>query len=70
MFAKHGEEEGGAFVLNREDHMGGCQNYAPLLGSLNNRCHIIIGTPKGTITLTTTHIQDLLSQYPDVRRQA
>ena len=29
-----------------------------LLGTLNNRCRIIIGTPKGTIILTTTHIID------------
>ena len=36
--------------------MGGCQNYGPFLGTLNNRCRIIIGTQKGTIILTTTHI--------------
>ena len=36
--------------------MGGCQNYGPFLGTLNMRCRIIIGTPKGTIILTTTHI--------------
>ena len=30
-------------------HMGGCQ-------ALNNRCRIIIGTQKGTIILTTTHM--------------
>ena len=36
--------------------MGGCQNYGPFLGSLNIRCRIIIGTPKGTIILTTTHM--------------
>ena len=35
--------------------MGGCQNYGPFLGTLNNRCRIIIGTQKGTIILTTTH---------------
>ena len=28
----------------------------PLLGTLNNRCCIIIGTEKGTIILTTTHV--------------
>ena len=37
-------------------HMGSCQNYGPSLGTLNNRCRIIIGTQKGTIILTTTHI--------------
>ena len=37
-------------------HMGGCQNYGPFLGTLNNRCRIIIGTEKGTLILTTTHI--------------
>ena len=37
-------------------HMSGCQIYGPFLGTLNNRCRIIIGTQKGTLTLTTTHI--------------
>ena len=37
--------------------MGGCQSYDPFLGTLNIRCHIIIGIRKGTtIFLTTTHI--------------
>ena len=36
--------------------MGGCENYGPFLGTLNNRCRIIIGTQKGTIILTTTHM--------------
>ena len=36
--------------------MGGCQNYGPLLGTLNIRCRIIVGTQKGTIILTTTHM--------------
>ena len=36
--------------------MSGCQNYGPFLGTRNNRCGIIIGTQKGTIILTTTHI--------------
>ena len=35
--------------------MGGCQNYGPFLGTLNIRGRII-GTQKGTIILTTTHI--------------
>ena len=37
--------------------MGGRQNYDPFLGTLNTRCRIIIGTQKGTIILTTTHIE-------------
>ena len=37
--------------------MGGCQNYGPFLGTLNIRGRIIIGTQKGTIILTTTHIE-------------
>ena len=37
-------------------HMGGCQNYGPFWGTLNNRCRAIIRTHKGTIILTTTHI--------------
>ena len=36
--------------------MGGCQNYGPFLGTLNIRCRTIMGTQKGTIILTTTHI--------------
>ena len=36
--------------------MGGCQNYGPLLGTVNIRRRIIIGVQKGTIILTTTHI--------------
>ena len=40
-----------------KSHMGGCQNYGPLLGILNIKCRIIIGIPKGTIILTsTTHM--------------
>ena len=29
------------------DDMGGCQNYGPLLGPLNTRCRMILGTQKG-----------------------
>ena len=39
--------------------MGGCQNYGPFLGTLNIRCRIIIGTPKGTIILTATHMLNM-----------
>ena len=42
---------------NKPVHMGGCQNYGPFLGTLNIRCRSIIGIPKGTIILTTTHIR-------------
>ena len=37
-------------------HVGSCQNYGPFLGTLNTRCRIIIRTQKGTIILTTTHV--------------
>ena len=37
-------------------HIGGCQNYGPFLGTLNIRCRTILGTEKGTIILTTAHI--------------
>ena len=37
-------------------YKGGCQNYGPFLGTLNIRCRVIIGIPKGTIMLTTTHL--------------
>ena len=36
--------------------MGGCQNYGPLLGTLNIRCSILVRIQKGTITLTTTRM--------------
>ena len=38
--------------------MGGYQNYGPFLGPLNTKCRIILRTQKGTIILTTTHIED------------
>ena len=37
--------------------VGGCQNYGPFLGTLNNRCRTILRTQKGTIILTTTHVR-------------
>ena len=33
-----------------------CQNYGPFLGTQTIRCCIILGTQKGTIKLTTTHM--------------
>ena len=42
-------------LVHVED-MGSCQNYGPLLGTLNTRCRTIIGTQKGTLILTTTHM--------------
>ena len=36
--------------------MGGYQNYGPFLGTPNIRCRIIIGSPKGTIILTTAYM--------------
>ena len=46
-------------------YMGGCQNYGPFLGTLNIRGRIIIGTQKGTIILTTTHIDIYIYKIPD-----
>ena len=40
--------------------MGGCQNYGPFWGTLNNRCRSIIGTQKGTIILTNAQMAILL----------
>ena len=37
-------------------NMGGCQNYGPFLGTPNIKCRTILGTQKGTIILTTTHV--------------
>ena len=42
------------FFVNSQ--MGSCQNYWPFLGTLNNRCRIIIGTQKRAIILTTTQM--------------
>ena len=44
------------YIICTYVYMGGCQNYGPFLGTLNIRGRIIIGTQKGTIILTTTHI--------------
>ena len=43
--------------------MGGCQNYGPFLGTLNIRCRIIIGHQKGTIILTTTHLDEITDGF-------
>ena len=45
-----------------EAKKGGCQNDGPVLGTLNNRCRIIIGTQKGTIILTT-HMVSALTDF-------
>ena len=47
---------GAAWAKYLRVHVGSCQNYGPFLGTLNKRCRIIIGTQKGTIILTTTHV--------------
>ena len=49
--------------------MGVCQNYGPFLGPPNTRRRIILRTQKGTIVLTTTHM-DLQPQdrIPKQRR--
>ena len=39
------------------DDMSGCQKYGSFLGTLNIRCRSIIGIQKGTIILTTTHME-------------
>ena len=48
--------------------MGGCQNYGPFLGTLNIGGRTIMGTQKGTIILTTTHMTR--SQLRDALWQA
>ena len=42
---------------------GGCQNYGPFLGTLNIRGRIIIGTQKGTIILTASHMTVVSDTY-------
>ena len=44
------------FMASVSIHMGGCQNYNPFWGTLSIMCRIRIGTLKGTIILTATHI--------------
>ena len=49
----------GALGCNRHHtvlQVGGSQNYGPFLGTLNNRCRIMIGTQTGAIILTTTQV--------------
>ena len=36
--------------------MGGCQNYGPFLDPYNNTAPNILGTQKGTMNLTSTHM--------------
>ena len=51
-------------------HLGSCQNRGPFLGTLNSRCRIILGTQKGTIIVTTTHLGfGFASQPKTVRMQ-
>ena len=46
-------------------YLGGCQNYGPFWGTLNIRCRTIIGTQKGTINLTASHLhQQCTGQGP------
>ena len=57
-----------------DSQMGGCQSYGPLLGTLNIRGRIMIGTQKGTIILTTTQMPEGRSQRvspprPDLARE-
>ena len=46
--------------LGANYHMGGCQNYGPILGTLNIRCRIIMEIQKKTIILTTTHMDHII----------
>ena len=41
--------------------MGGCQNYGPFLGPYYSTAPSILGTQKGTIILTTTHVLGCVS---------
>ena len=52
-------------TLKSPAYMGGRQNYGPFLGTLKIRCRVIIGTQKGTILLTTTHIHLPLNRRPN-----
>ena len=54
----------GSFGVLFGSSMGGCQNSGPFLGALNIRCRTIMGTQKGTIILTTTHIRILTDPAP------
>ena len=51
------------YIIHMYIYMGSCQNYGPFLGTLNSRCRTILGTQKGTIILTTTHIHIYIYIY-------
>ena len=46
--------------------MGGCQNYDTFWGTLNIRRRIKTGIQKGTITLTTTHVDSKPKQLVEL----
>ena len=46
---------------------GWLSKYGPLLGTLNNRCRTILGTQKGTMILTTTHMPNTARSLPNSR---
>ena len=52
-------------AVTSHKQLGGCQNYGPLLGTLNIRCRIIAGIQKGTIILSTTRLTLLDSVAAD-----
>ena len=41
------------------NHMGGCQNYGPFLGTLNIRCCIIIGPKRDLIFSSRSRVKGL-----------
>ena len=53
---KHARETPEYGICVGTEDLGGCQNYGPFLGALNIRYRIVIGTQKGTIMLTATHL--------------
>ena len=46
----------GSYQNHHQEHLDGCQNFGPSLGTLKIRCCIIVGIQKGAIILTTTHL--------------
>ena len=62
-----GERASGQTIKHRR-HVGVCQNYGPFLGTLNNRCRTILGTQKGTLILTTTHV-DMNGNWRETRKE-
>ena len=56
LYGDNGKENGNYYNGVYMEYMGGCQNCGPFLDPYSNTAPNIWGTQKGTIILTTTHM--------------